>query len=93
MITVTLVLPNGKSGNIKINENFTISDIKNSIIEDLKNVLKHTDATKYVLALSAKDDKISISEMRIQNGEFIYLIDTLNSSGNVIEIINASDFI
>lgn len=79
MINVTVVLPDGKRGKVKIEPNASIGEVKRTIISDLK-ALGLDKPERYVLALAvnaSRENDTPVGQLQLKDEDYIYILSLI----------------
>lgn len=86
MLRVTVVLPDDRKGDIEVEPEALISEVKSAIVNDLDL----GEPNEYILAIADKEEAASVGNMKLQDGDFLILIKSSRTKPPVAKIDKSS---
>ena len=90
MIRVTVILPDKRKGEIEIDPNARLIDVKNALVNDLSSLTNASE--EYILAVIDRDQKSSIGKIEIQEGDSLMLLDISETKSRPIPKTSDDNF-
>jgi len=82
MITITVVLPDRRKGQIQVEPSAYISEIKKAIVNDL-NLGRPEN---FILAVATQSESTPIGNLKLRNGDLVFIIDVQMAKGSPAKI-------
>ena len=84
MIRVTVVLPDGRKGQVEVDPSASLDEVKRAIVSDLR--LGKPDNFMLAVAGVPESDDRAIGNIKLKDGDFVFILDLRLARGAPVKI-------